>query len=88
MPTYNQTVPLTQAKQHMTELIQGVEDFQDVVAITKNGFPTAVLLNLHCYEGLLETLEVLSDPELVKTLLKAKREIKAGKLLDWDKASA
>ena len=53
-------VPPTQAKTRLAKLVAALEEFGEEVVITRSGRPVAVLLSLTEYEGLLETLEVLS----------------------------
>ncbi len=36
------------------------------------------------YESMKSTIEVLSDPELMEQLRKSERDIKEGKVQDWD----
>lgn len=38
------------------------------------------------YERVLETLEVMADPELMKSLRRGIQELKAGKGISWEKA--
>lgn len=49
------------------------------VTITKKGRPRAVLLSADDYESLVETLDVLSDPELMASIKQSEKEIKEGK---------
>lgn len=84
MPDYNATLPLTKAKRELTDLVKQIEEFQDVVAITKNGSPTAALIDLDYYEGLLETIEILSNPKIMGSLQRSKKQIKHHRLIDED----
>ena len=47
--------------------------------VTRRGKPEAVILSLDDYESLIETLEIESDPVLVRRLKKAKAELRKGK---------
>jgi len=77
-------VPITKAKNDLLELIRQVENVDESVAITKNGVPAAVILSLGKYAGLLETLEILSDQETVKSLRTSIRQARKGKWLRTD----
>ena len=44
-----------------------LETVDDAVAVTKNGVPAAVILSMEKYEGLLETLDILSDAKTMKS---------------------
>ena len=47
--------------------------------VTKNGRPAAVLVNVHEYARLKETLEVLSDPALMKQISESRAFYRTGK---------
>lgn len=58
------TVTLSDAKARLTRLLADVVELGEGVVITRSGRPAGVLVSIDEYEGLLETLEVLADPEL------------------------
>ena len=64
------TVPVTEAKQRFTEIVKGVEDCFDRYLVTKNGKDAAVVMSSEEYEGLLETLDILSSGKEMRALLK------------------
>jgi antitoxin YefM len=77
-------VPITKAKNDLLELIRQVEKVDESVAVTKNGVPTAVILSMEKYIGLLETLDILSDEETVKSLRTSIRQARKGKWIRHD----
>ena len=77
-------VPITKAKSDLLELIRQVENLDESVAVTKNGVPTAVILSMEKYTGLLETLDILSDEATVKSLRTSMRQARKGKWLRPD----
>lgn len=62
------TVPVTEAKGKLLELVSGVQERDETVMITKKGRPAAVLLSVEDYESLRETIRVLTDRELLSQL--------------------
>lgn len=74
-------VPITKAKNDLLELIRQVENIDESIAVTKNGVPAAVILSMEKYTGLLETLEILSDPQTSKSLRTSIRQARKGKWL-------
>ena len=62
------TVPLSEAKTHLAKLLADVEALGEEVVITRSGRPVGVLLSLTDYEGLIETLEILADQDLAKSI--------------------
>lgn len=77
-------VPITKAKNDLLELIRQIESVDESVAVTKNGVPTAVILSMEKYAGLLETLEILSDEDTAKSLRTSIRQARKGKWLRTD----
>jgi antitoxin YefM len=59
---------LADAKARLSELVATVAGTWERVVITKNGRPVAVLMSVEDLEALVETLEVLSDPEAMTAI--------------------
>lgn len=60
-------------------VIKGIDTKLDRYIVMKRGRPVAVMMNPDDYEGLLETIEILSDKGLVRRIKKAKQEVAKGK---------
>lgn len=58
------TVTLSDAKTHLPRLLAEVMEIGERIIITRSGRPAGVLLSVEEYDGLLETLEILADPDL------------------------
>ena len=50
-----------------------------IIAVTRRNKEVLAVMSWELYEGLLETLEVLSDPELMQQLRTAVEDVKAGR---------
>ncbi|GJL67607.1 MAG: hypothetical protein NPIRA06_02420 [Nitrospirales bacterium] len=79
MPHVDQYVSVTQAKTQLLELIRQLQKRQDTVGITRDGVPTAVLLSMAHFEGLMETLDILSDPKTMHPLRKSLKQVRSGR---------
>jgi antitoxin YefM len=66
-----ETTSLADAKNRLSELVATVEGTWERILITKNGRPAAVLIAPDDLESLLETLDVLSDPETMAAIKEA-----------------
>ncbi len=66
------TLPLSEVKTRLPELITGVEELEEEVVVTKYGRPAAVLINVQEYARLKETLDVLSDPTLLQQIAESR----------------
>ena len=64
------TLPISEVKTQLPKLVKGVQERDDEVVITRNGRPAAILLSMDHYEGLQETLEILSDPKAMAEIRK------------------
>lgn len=73
-----ETISLTELRPRLSELIDRAGDVFDRFVITRRGKAEAVLLSADDYEGLLETLDILSDQDLVRRLVQAEEEIARG----------
>jgi prevent-host-death family protein len=67
------TLPISEVKTRLPELVSGIEQREEEIVVTRNGKPAAVLLNYDEYERLKETLEVLSDPAAMRQIAQSKR---------------
>jgi prevent-host-death family protein len=63
-----QALSISEVKAPLPKLIIGVEEREEEIVVTRRGKPAAVLVNYAEYERLKETLDVLSDPELMQQL--------------------
>lgn len=78
-----ETLSLTDLRPRLSETIDRAHDFFDRFVITRRGKPEAVLLGAEDYQGLLETLDILSDQELVKRLARADQEVARGDTVEF-----
>ena len=84
MPETYKYIPITKAKNELLEIIRQVEKDDSTIAVTKNGVPAAVILSMDKFEGLLETLDILSNEETMRSLKKSIRQGRAGKWVSYD----
>ncbi len=72
------TLPVSEVKTHLPELLRGVEEREEEIVVTRKGRPAAVLVNFAEYERLKATLEVLTDPGLMRQIRGSRRYFAAG----------
>ncbi len=78
------TVPFTEARARLTELLDEVNERHEHVVITRNGRPAGVVLSSDEYEALAETLEVLEHDEALDALGESEADVRAGRLFSLD----
>lgn len=70
---------LADVKNRLSEVVDRLEREHGRVVITKHGRPAAVLVSIEDLESLEETLEILSDPQLMKEIREAETDVAAGR---------
>ena len=78
------TLPFSEVKAHLSELADRVERQHDRILVTRNGRPSFVILSPDDLESLEETIDILSDDELMDSLRKSLLEAAEGQLLPLD----
>jgi antitoxin YefM len=77
--TMSETRSLADVKAHLSELVAQVGAHHDRVTVTVHGRPAAVLVAVEDLESLEETIAVLSDGDILRSLIKADAELAAGR---------
>jgi len=73
------TIPVSEARQSLLELITRIRRLMDRVIITRKGKPEAVLMGFDEYESWIETLELMSRPKAIKAIREGLADLKAGR---------
>lgn len=83
--TMPKTVTATQARKDFFKLLEQASKPGHHVTISRQGQENIVVMSEEEFEGWIETLEVMSDPKLVKQLRDYEKEKKAGtlKTIPW-----
>lgn len=76
-----ETIPFTEAKAHLSDLVDRVLREHERFLLTRNGRPAAVLLSPDDLESLEETVDILQDRALLESIRKSRREAAQGKRL-------
>jgi len=75
----DRVLPISEVKARLPELVSDVQDKDETIIVTRNGRPAAVLVNHAEYESLKETLDVLSDPDLMHQIRQSRAFYRAGR---------
>lgn len=73
------TIPLAEAKKSLSAIIKDIDEKFDRFAITKNGVEKAIIISSEEFEGLMETLAILSHKEEREAIAIAKEQVRKGK---------
>lgn len=76
------TMSVSDARAHLPELIDQVNGkSRETVGIVRRGESVATIMSTDLYESMVETLEILSDPETTGLLKEAIRNAKKAKFI-------
>ncbi|HAH20129.1 MAG TPA: prevent-host-death protein [Candidatus Omnitrophica bacterium] len=78
------TITLKELRPELPAIIKKIDSRLDRYVVTRRGKPVAVMISPDDYEGLLETVEILSDKESVKRIKQAKQQIKEGRTVSLE----
>lgn len=73
-----QKLNITEARKAFMKLSDKTEGTQ-IIAVTKRNKEVMAVMSWDLYEGLLETMEILGDPELMGDIKQGMEEIESGK---------
>jgi len=79
-----QTLPITKARENLTDLVDNANKKLDEYIITVNGTPKAILISAAEYESWKETNEIMADPGLMRAIKQGEEDVKAGRVHDWE----
>jgi antitoxin YefM len=72
------TLPLSEAKMKLSELVERVQSTDEEVMITKNGRPAAVLVSAEEFDSWKETIEIISSSDLTEEIRSGLSALKKG----------
>jgi antitoxin YefM len=79
-------VPVSTAKARLLELLRRMEEQHSNVVLTRNGIPTAVLLSYDEFQGLIETIDILSDSSTMEGIKKGLKDVREGRVVSLKEA--
>ena len=74
------TVMFSKAREELAGLLDEVSNDRVPVEIVRRNKPSAILIDKDEYEGMLETLHLMSTPANAKRLMEAIDDVKEGKV--------
>lgn len=77
----SETVPFTEAKAHLSELVDRTSKEHQRFIVTRNGRPVAVLVSPDDLASLEETVDIVQDKALIASIRRSRREAAEGKRL-------
>ncbi|WP_193315314.1 type II toxin-antitoxin system Phd/YefM family antitoxin [Nostocoides sp. F2B08] len=82
------TIPLAEARANLSRLVDEAMMTHERIEVTKNGRRAAVILSVDDFDSIMETLDVLSDSELVAAIVEGEAEIRREETSTVDEVGA
>lgn len=76
------TFSITDARARFAEMVRSAK--LGVVRITDRNRPAAAVLDWEEYESMMETLEILSDPDVMEQIRAGELDVEKGRTVTWE----
>ena len=78
------TIPANQARQNFYNLLNQVIEEDKIIKVHRRNGQRVVMMSEEEFESWQETLEIMSDPELMASIKQGQKELKEGKGISWE----
>ena len=78
-----QTITLKELRPAVPKVVDAIDSKMDRYVVTRRGKPVIVMLNIEDYEALMETLDILADPEAKKGVGRGVKDASQGRTRSW-----
>lgn len=80
------TMPMIEARRKLTSLPEEFDHDPEkqTVVITRRGKPVLAVMPWELYESIIETMEIMADPELMVALRESIREMEEGRTVSLE----
>lgn len=82
------TLPATEVRKNLFDIIDEVSQTNIPYTITVKGKPKVVIMNAEEYDSWRETLDIMSNPELVQGIEEGKKDLREGRYITLDEYMA
>ena len=82
------TMSLKELRPELPRVMDKIDKKLDRYIVTKRGKPMVVMLSIEDYESLMETLDILADPQAMADLRKGEEDIRKGRTRSWAEIKA
>lgn len=79
---------ITEARNKLTSLPDELARDHGSLTVTRRGKPVLAIMDWDMFEALTETLEIMSDPEMLAVFRKGVADMDKGRVHDWEEVKA
>ena len=80
----SKTLPLSEVKARLSELVATVEKTEEELVITRNGRPAAVLISAEEFESWKETRDIQRNPALMQEIKQGLKQLEKGQSFSFE----
>lgn len=77
---------ISDTRKNLMKMPEMLAEEQSTVAVTRGGKPVLAVMSWELYESITETLEILSDEEMMEALRQGIKEAEAEIGISWEEA--
>lgn len=81
-------IPIVRARAMLTQLPELLADENRAVALTRRGKPVLAVMPWELFQSIVETMEIMGDPEMMEALRRGIRDAQEGNLVPLDEVKA
>lgn len=82
------TITLKELRPDLPNVVDQIHKKWERYIVTKHGKPSVVMLSVEDYESLMETLDILADPNAIKGLKQGEEDLCKGKTHTWQEVKS
>jgi len=78
------TISITEGRKRLFKIAEEVQKPDSQYVFTVEGKPGIVLMSADEYDSLMETMEILSNPEIIRDIKQAEKDYREGRYTNWE----
>lgn len=78
------TISITEGRKRLFQIAKEIQKPDTTYVLTDKGSPAAVLISPAEYDSIIETIEILSDTDLLNDIKSAEEDYKSGRTVTLD----
>jgi prevent-host-death family protein len=77
------TITLKELRPELPKIVDSIDKKLDRFVVTRHGKPVVVMLSIEDYAALIETLDILTDPQAMTGFKSGIADLRKGKTRSW-----
>lgn len=80
----NKTLTITQARRDLFKIAEQVQKTNNYFTLSIEGEPKVVMMSYDEFDSIKETMDILSDPQVMADIREAEEQYKNGEYVTWE----